>query len=469
MTSLPEHWESDYDGNRWFYRYRPTGIVQYTFPKPGDEYPEYIDASAPPLDLPPEEKLVSQQQLKRRSTAERSGSLSNKSKDGSNEVTSATLAKGEGGFWFEPDYMYLGNVSPLQEEIEEELRLVTEQQAKEKAAAAAAAAAAIRTDDGSQPHISPYTSAGTTPLTSNSKPVTGTPEIDGAAVATRESPRNAARAQPTRQSPVGFVAELPSEITAKCREDTHPTPVELPGHHHVSGEESQPAQWVDAFDIAPVELPAQPASVGRREHSDDVRQRPAQLVKSLAHQAPASQHEPRASHPPRDVASSSASGFQPYNPNQRAVAEYNANRRSQVMNQVQPEDVPSILRPPKPPPKQPLDAMANAKQPDTPFLSKAVANSRVPSVLQPARGRPNLPLDTSQNDRQTSPPKTYQPYSPLQERQGNAPSAAEHLSRTNDQQRVGPSHTSKDQHPSFAYAFSPIHRGPGIGFCIRST
>ncbi|KAK0626405.1 hypothetical protein B0T14DRAFT_599807 [Immersiella caudata] len=246
MTSLPENWESDYDGNRWFYRYRPTGIIQYTFPKPGDEYPEYIDASAPPIDLPPEEKLVSQQQLKRRSTAERSGSLSNKKKDGSDEVTSATLAKGEGGFWFEPDYSYAGNISPLQEEIEEELRLVAEQQAKEKAAAAQSSLGL----EGSQPHISPYTSAGTTPLTGHSKPATGTPE---------ESPGRSAAVQPTRQTPVGFVAELPSEITAKCREDTHPAPVELPGHHLAAGE-TRPAQYLDAFDIAPVELPAHRSS-----------------------------------------------------------------------------------------------------------------------------------------------------------------------------------------------------------------
>jgi len=468
MTSLPEHWESDYDGSRWFYRYRPTGIIQFTFPKPGDEYPEYIDAFAPPLDLPPEEKLVSQQQMKRRSTAERSASLvSNKAKDGSDEVTSATLAKGEGGFWFQPEYMYLGDISPLQEEIDEELRLVSEQQAKEKKAAAAGAIQASPGQDGAQPHISPYTSAGTTPLTGNSKPATGTPEIDGAAIATRDSPGRAATVQPTHQPPLGFVAELPSEITAKCREDTHPTPVELPGHRMV-GEETPSMHYVDAFEIAPVELPAQTAPAGRREQSGRASPRLVQPAQPSTRQVLAPQHELRPQQPSRDISRSPAAGgyqYQSYSTNQRVVSDYDSNRRSQVLSYhpvpdsqdgdyagaskrhtmagakapTQPLDVPSVLRPPQPPPKRPLEENVQ-KSSRTPYQGMASAGpldaARIPSILQPARGRPNLPLDTSQDNRQPSPPKAYMPYSPLQERQGNVIAGAEHLSRAGNHQRA---------------------------------
>ncbi|KAI0023624.1 hypothetical protein F4780DRAFT_58787 [Xylariomycetidae sp. FL0641] len=42
MSGLPEGWESDYDGSRWFYKYKPTGEIQYHFPRDGDEFPEFI-------------------------------------------------------------------------------------------------------------------------------------------------------------------------------------------------------------------------------------------------------------------------------------------------------------------------------------------------------------------------------------------------------------------------------------------
>ncbi|KAM7220122.1 hypothetical protein V8F06_004450 [Rhypophila decipiens] len=53
---LPQNWEWDHDGKRWFYRYRPTGYAQYNFPQVGDEYrlptednqEEHLDAASPP-------------------------------------------------------------------------------------------------------------------------------------------------------------------------------------------------------------------------------------------------------------------------------------------------------------------------------------------------------------------------------------------------------------------------------------
>ncbi|KAF4586030.1 hypothetical protein GQ602_005335 [Ophiocordyceps camponoti-floridani] len=65
LVGLPPGWESDYDGSRWFYTYRSTGHVQYRFPCAGDEFPHFVDAAAPPPLLAPEERLESQQQLRR--------------------------------------------------------------------------------------------------------------------------------------------------------------------------------------------------------------------------------------------------------------------------------------------------------------------------------------------------------------------------------------------------------------------
>ncbi|KAI1449958.1 hypothetical protein F5Y02DRAFT_370518 [Annulohypoxylon stygium] len=50
MTLLPEGWEADYDGTRWFYRYKATGLTQYHFPRLGDEFPELVGLGFGPLD-----------------------------------------------------------------------------------------------------------------------------------------------------------------------------------------------------------------------------------------------------------------------------------------------------------------------------------------------------------------------------------------------------------------------------------
>ena len=65
MAGLPPGWEWDYDGQRWFYTYKPTGHVQYHFPTEGDEFPSFVDEGSPVPKLAPEERLESQQQLKR--------------------------------------------------------------------------------------------------------------------------------------------------------------------------------------------------------------------------------------------------------------------------------------------------------------------------------------------------------------------------------------------------------------------
>ncbi|KAL1886998.1 hypothetical protein Cpir12675_006769 [Ceratocystis pirilliformis] len=67
-SGLPEGWESDYDGKRWLYRYTATGAVQYKWPQPGDEYPDFVDSAIDTMD--PEDRLASQQMGKMRKPAE---------------------------------------------------------------------------------------------------------------------------------------------------------------------------------------------------------------------------------------------------------------------------------------------------------------------------------------------------------------------------------------------------------------
>ncbi|KAL7903334.1 hypothetical protein HDV63DRAFT_120094 [Trichoderma sp. SZMC 28014] len=154
MATLPPGWEWDYDGNRWLYRYTPTGHVQYHFPSAGDEFPDFIDATSPAPDLAPEEKLESQQQVKRHTSVNggpsRTGRAAAEDKDGWKSRMSAT-AQPVSAVWeddfgaededendndnevggeavFQPEnFMYLGpgtyvDVSPLVEEEEEAAR-----------------------------------------------------------------------------------------------------------------------------------------------------------------------------------------------------------------------------------------------------------------------------------------------------------------------------------------------------------
>ncbi|KAI0197125.1 hypothetical protein EV127DRAFT_3216 [Xylaria flabelliformis] len=68
MAKLPDNWVSGYDGQRWYFQYEPTGMVQYHFPQEGDEYAEFLlDVGTGPIKLTPEDSLAIEQESKRRS------------------------------------------------------------------------------------------------------------------------------------------------------------------------------------------------------------------------------------------------------------------------------------------------------------------------------------------------------------------------------------------------------------------
>ncbi|KAL7823847.1 hypothetical protein V8C26DRAFT_384040 [Trichoderma gracile] len=312
MATLPAGWEWDYDGSRWLYRYRPTGHVQYHFPSAGDEFPDYIDASSPAPDLAPEERLESQQQVKRHASvggvpgrAARDGD-----RDGWRARMSATArpvsavwdddfgrdeglreeepeAEEEEGVFQPENFMFLGpgtytDVSPLVEEEEE---------------------AARRTVVGGEQNggqqmdirgVSPLVSQNTTPMVQMSETVAhGTttavdepaveppPPIiqqhhDPAAVVLPqefiveddivgeasapieggygydmyELPAETAVPMHLHFDPVGTVPEMPTEHTAAARAEVHPDPIELAGHYVMAPIETEPPPGF-------VELPAE--------------------------------------------------------------------------------------------------------------------------------------------------------------------------------------------------------------------
>lgn len=80
MTSLPPGWAADYDGKRWFFTYGPTGQSQFQFPRPGDEFPDFVccagggsGAFLPAVELMPEERLESERQVRRQLNVAGSG------------------------------------------------------------------------------------------------------------------------------------------------------------------------------------------------------------------------------------------------------------------------------------------------------------------------------------------------------------------------------------------------------------
>ena len=286
MASLPENWESDYDGDRWFFRFKPTGLVQYTFPKPGDEFPEFVDVFSPPLQLSPEEKLESHYQVKRRNTAGGSGSASQagKSKDGLTSATMAGPGDDDGNFWYQPDglmYMGPGGYTDISPEEEDEAESAGFQHQENKDSATGGEAGSKQLEAGHRSNISPVISAESTPLGTNSHPATSPPlnnidtvvdvgdagRTDGSAA---ESPDGVPLLDGRQiQSPVGYMPELASELTAQCREETHPAPVELPTHDMTGEAAAQPFIYANAFDMAPVELPAHKSPVVRHRQAHD--------------------------------------------------------------------------------------------------------------------------------------------------------------------------------------------------------
>ncbi|KAL2127228.1 hypothetical protein VTI74DRAFT_11069 [Chaetomium olivicolor] len=509
MASLPENWEWDYDGKRWFYRYKPTGLIQYTFPKPGDEFPEFIDDTAAPLDLAPEEKLVSQQQVKRRSTLDKSSKPADTAKRRERAISNAVSEQEEGGgsFWFQPDgLMYMGpgaynDISPLQEEEEE--RGGGSSTVEDKNDAIVRGTATVASTDvanatttteppaneapATHSQISPAVSAGTTPLVANSHTAAAAHEldsgvgvvasdnapVDGGIVPSPDVPLLDSRQIP--YNPIG-VAELASESTPQCHEETNPAPVELPSNEMML-DTSDPVVYANAFHLAPAELPSDEVPAGRIATSRWVE------PKSLGSQGPGQEQDSEEqrkayqamqellNRPYKPIRQSSMplaatslaqtphvapeGRYQPYNPAKHTVIGAPAvnplptarspgsgtARDNKIGSLARPalpnfrSDVPAALQPAAEPSRRSLEASSNGGRTIIPGPGAIAPETHgglahIPSVLQPARGRPVIRAQSPPESQGASPARTYQAYKPYRDLQKDIEDTVQLLSQT---------------------------------------
>ncbi|KAF9766866.1 hypothetical protein IL306_000649 [Fusarium sp. DS 682] len=423
MSGLPDGWESDYDGRRWFYKYKPTGHIQYHFPKEGDEFPDFIDAFSPAPVLAPEERLESQQQVRRQASTTTPARLSPKKDDGGYGMSATARPVSmtwDGGFEhddngvFQPEnFMYLGpgtynDVSPLAEEEEEAARRVV------------AGGIEGRVDKSPSKGVSPLNSERTTPAqgTTTAGPVTGEPILVPPTVIEEIHEMPGVEPLPAHD-PVGIIAEMPTDDTAQAHIEKHPPPIEM----------------ADNTVLAPIETAvSMMAELPERTSPKDKKKEEPQL-------APGSLRNYGAQMQPLRISKKSVEkpppGFQSYKPADVAVeippnpgplrrATFQPGEPMVNSSPVRPPDrghsgTPNVLSPPQVPPKRPLDEPSQPQIPlklpeQPPPLStnhetlapdQQPELSHIPSILKPARGKvPGQPCQ------QTAPGPTRPPQGP---------------------------------------------------------
>lgn len=283
MSNLPPGWDLDYDGSRWFYKFRSSGLTQYTFPQEGDEFPDFVDASAPAPTLAPEEKLESQQQVKRRGdttvgNGRRSKSSGMSATGGPVSTTWEDDDDGDYGYFQPENFMFLGpgaytDVSPLADEDDTD-----GPSSRTKRKDASPSMSKATTDTASDRVLSPPVSSISTPQPSRAEPVAergelavdsppqiaatpGEPQVD--LVSPPEVPMLDGREQlqelPAEPSfnPVGVVPEMPTDDTARAHIELHPDPVEMADNTVLAP--------IETFYMNMAELPSQTTPVEREE------------------------------------------------------------------------------------------------------------------------------------------------------------------------------------------------------------
>ncbi|KAF7549221.1 hypothetical protein G7046_g8417 [Stylonectria norvegica] len=455
MVGLPANWEWDYDGQRWFYKYKPTGHVQYHFPSEGDEFPDYIDAAAPAPILAPEERLESQQQVKRvtstsgGSRASRSAAANNGSITGSNNAWTSRMSAAGGpvsNVWqddadvggdamFQPEsFMFLGpgtynDVSPLAEEEEEAARRVVAGGIQDRVERSPAKGVSPAVSERTTPQVGnsemcrqnePYTGeALTVPATVREEPIV-VHQLDS-----REMPHELPVEEPFRQfDPVGIVAEMPTYDTAPARVETNPDPVEMADNMVLAPIETAVPQGY-------AELPETTIPVEQKTRTAEKLPEP---VVRVPERVTREERRPETTPPLRTGRTPPASnqGAGMYQAYQPGMATLDAPRTSTPMRDsdqrdrrtsLQREaslmmgtpsktspagsqyDHPAVLSPPRVPPKEPLEATNNANRPPAAVAMAQQGNlSHVPSVLKPARSNAFQPSSSS--------PATLQPPGP---------------------------------------------------------
>ncbi|KAJ4388689.1 hypothetical protein N0V93_006148 [Gnomoniopsis smithogilvyi] len=265
MATLPQGWTADYDGQRWFFCYAATSHIQYHFPKPGDEFPDFSlvgELSQNDGLLLPEEKLESERQVRKKLALEtgRKKRSAQRTEQEDGEIDGQENGLDEGSCWFE-SFGYLGPGS--YEDARSFGPIVEDRQGSEAHGPSSLGAVSSLTSVGNGNSMS----IGVTPQADEPSSKDCTTMGDGTSDLA-ELPSVSARCshsqRPTSQipmlcgrktasSPAGFIAELVSELTALCEEEINPPPVELP---------DTGASWLDLGPVPnlvnqyPVELPS---------------------------------------------------------------------------------------------------------------------------------------------------------------------------------------------------------------------
>lgn len=242
MATLPPGWAADYDGQRWFFRYTATNHTQYHFPTPGDEFPDFslVGGLSDGEELLPEERLESERQVRKKATGaggqkKASTRPSGKSRGGGADLDERAEDGVEGTFYFE-SFGYLGPGS-----YEETMRarpivqhgehgLAQRRPSIGAVSSAKSTSTSTSTGTGSALAVSePSTRAAYTIVGDETTGAVELPAVP-ARGDHRPSPRGKLPVLDTRTvdpSPVGYIAELVSESTARCDDEINPPPVEL--------------------------------------------------------------------------------------------------------------------------------------------------------------------------------------------------------------------------------------------------
>lgn len=365
MPGLPLGWESDYDGTRWFYTYKPTGHIQYHFPSEGDEFPDFVDALSPAPVLAPEERLESQQQVKRHGSTHhgrpiekenilpwqvaspgpsaRGGGMTSTARPVSflweGDDVGAEEGKEEDVVFRPESFMFLGpgtynDVSPLVDEEEEAARRVVAGDARSKG-------------------VSPNASVATTPQVEKSKleavsdsppkthhvSTTGehheveeklepSPAVEETHVIhmidSRELPLELPGSEPW-QDPVGRVPEMATGETPTARIETNPDPVEIGEGRQLTVIEPQEQCGAVELPGCSQSNPSVPGGQADREKNADASRRVGELTAKPVEDDPIRRHamgqdtdEPVAAKTINKVSKEhvTKSKYQPYKPGQ---------------------------------------------------------------------------------------------------------------------------------------------------------
>ncbi|KAI1860249.1 uncharacterized protein JN550_011627 [Neoarthrinium moseri] len=246
--------------------YKSTGLMQYNFPKAGDEYPDFVSHGAEPVSLAPEELL----QIKRRGTADLPPQNASKSKDGRRgDGTLQEIDEMGATGYFDPSAFlgpdgYIDTCSPADDEAHAESN-TNQEQGKSDSVVSSVAATPIMGAPASvaSVELDGVGRKGLDAGSDESRPTADQPEravhmLDGQPMYAELPDRSAVFTGQGTWIPIGSMAELPTSDTLKCADEL--APIEMDASS--SGPSVvRPSMSSDT----PIELPTEPTSIDMKK------------------------------------------------------------------------------------------------------------------------------------------------------------------------------------------------------------